>query len=110
MNNQSIFYYFVFDLLFISLILIAWVVVTQPMFKVNKRNTKTRREICSKITIKTPERHQWRCSGVFIVNFERISHLIIVFLLLGWGRQMPTGYVVQLRILDPVKHLMEFST
>ena len=28
-------------------------------------------EICSKLTIKTPERRQWR-SGVFIVNFEYI--------------------------------------
>ena len=26
------------------------------MFKVNNRNTKTRCEICSKLTIKTPER------------------------------------------------------
>ena len=27
-------------------------------------------EICSKLTtIKTPERRQWRCSGVFIVMF-----------------------------------------
>ena len=25
----------------------------------NNRNTRTRREICSKLTIKTPERHQW---------------------------------------------------
>ena len=31
------------------------------MFKVNIRNTRTRCEICSKLTIKTP--------GVFIVNF-----------------------------------------
>ena len=30
---------------------------------------------CTKLTIKTPERRQWRRSGVFIVNFEHISHL-----------------------------------
>ena len=35
-----------------------------------------------KLTIKTPERHQRRRSGVFIVNFEHISHLFLVFLLL----------------------------
>ena len=29
-------------------------------------------EICSKLTIKTPERPYWRRSGVFIVNFEQI--------------------------------------
>ena len=29
------------------------------MFRVNKRNTRTRCEICIKLTIKTPERRQW---------------------------------------------------
>ena len=52
------------------------------MFKVNNRNSITRCEICSKLTIKTPERRHWRRSGVFIVNFEHISHLVLVFLLL----------------------------
>ena len=52
------------------------------LFKVNDRNTRTRREICSKLTIKTPERRQWRRSGIFIVNFEHISHLVLMFLLL----------------------------
>ena len=46
------------------------------------RNARTRCELCSKLTIKTPERRQWRRSGVFIVNFEHISHLALVFLLL----------------------------
>ena len=36
----------------------------------------------SKLTVKIPERQQWRRSGVFIVNFEHISQLILVFLLL----------------------------
>ena len=69
------------------------------MFKVKHRKTKARCEICSKLTIKTPERRQIssvivtkspvtiteeirRCSGVFIVNFEHISHLVPVFLFL----------------------------
>ena len=52
------------------------------MLKVNNRNTGTRCEICSKLTIKIPERRHWRRSGVFIVNFEHISHLALVFLLL----------------------------
>ena len=51
------------------------------LLKVNTRNTRTRCEICSKLTIKTPER-RWHRSGVFIVNFEHISHLVLVFLLL----------------------------
>ena len=65
------------------------------LLKVNNRNTKTRCEICSKLTIKTPERSHWRRSSVFIVNFEHISHLALVLLLLtlnviaGWvGRTM----------------------
>ena len=52
------------------------------LLKVNNRNTRTRCEICSKLTINTPERRNWRRSGVFIVNFEHISHLVLVFLLL----------------------------
>ena len=39
------------------------------MLKVNNRNTRTISEICSKLTIKTPEQRQWRRSGVFFVNF-----------------------------------------
>ena len=38
------------------------------IFKVNNRNTSIRCEICSKLTIKT-------------VNFEHISHFVLVFLL-----------------------------
>ena len=54
------------------------------MFKVNNRNTRTRCEIFSKLTIKT--RRQWRRSGVFIVNFEHILRLALVFLLLTLSR------------------------
>ena len=61
------------------------------MFKVNNRNTRARSEICSKLTIKTPARHHWRRSGVFIVNFEHISHLAVVFLLLTLNIWMPIG-------------------
>ena len=41
-------------------------------FKVNNKNTRTRCEICSKLTIKRPERCQWRRSGILIVNFEHV--------------------------------------
>ena len=56
------------------------------MFKVNNRNTRTRREICSKLTIKTLERRQWRRSSVFIVNLEHTSHRVLVFLSLTLTR------------------------
>ena len=43
---------------------------------------------CSKLTketleqgVKYVQRRQWRRSGFFIVNFEHISHLVLVFLL-----------------------------
>ena len=50
--------------------------------QVNNRNTRTRCEICSKLIIKTPERPDWYRSGVFVVNFEHVSYLDLVFLLL----------------------------
>ena len=46
------------------------------LFKVNIRNTKAKCKTCSKLRIKTPERHQWHCSGVFTLfgkkNFAKI--------------------------------------
>ena len=40
------------------------------ILKVNNRNTRKRCEICSKLTIKTPD--------AFIVNFEHIVHLVSI--------------------------------
>ena len=52
------------------------------LIKVNNRNTITRNELCSKLTIKRPERRQGCLVNLtyclrtpFIVNFEHISHL-----------------------------------
>ena len=36
-------------------------------------------KICSKPTIKTPERRPWCRSGAFIVSFEHISHIVLAF-------------------------------
>ena len=33
----------------------------------------------------------WRRSVIFIINFEHISHLVLVFLLLTLSRYMPAG-------------------
>ena len=52
------------------------------LLKVNNRNTRTMCETCSKLTIKTPERCYWRRSAVFIVNFEHLPHLVLIFLVL----------------------------
>ena len=52
------------------------------LLKVNDRNTRTRCEICSKLTVKTPERRHLRCSGVFNIKFEHSSYPVLVFQLL----------------------------
>ena len=64
------------------------------LLKVNNRNTRKRCEICSELTIKSPERRQWRRSDVFIVNFEHISHLFLVFLLSVLNMQMLAGVFI----------------
>ena len=43
--------------------------------------------------MKTPEQRHWRRSGVFIVNFEYISHLALVFLLLNVSSLLPVVFV-----------------
>ena len=53
----------------------------------------SRQLLCSKLTIETLEQSvkyvqgcQWLGSDVFIVNFEHVSHLVLVFLLLTLSR------------------------
>ena len=45
------------------------------------RHTKKMCEMCSKLTIKTPERRQQR-SSVFIFNFKHISYIFLLYLLI----------------------------
>ena len=49
----------------------------------NNRNIRKRCERFSKLTIKTPYWRHWNHSVAFIVNFEHISDLFLVFLLLN---------------------------
>ena len=63
------------------------------LFKVRNKNIRKRCEICLKLTIKTPGRRHWRFSSVFIVNFEHILHLFLVFLLLTLTKKMFSGIV-----------------
>ena len=54
---------------------------TQSAFtcsNVNNGSTRIIYQICSKLTIKTPEQSQWRCSSVFIVKFELILDIVLV--------------------------------
>ena len=63
------------------------------LFKVNNVNTRTTVEICSKLRVKTPERLQWRCSFVFIVKFEQIRHIDLVFPIVDF-EQLNAGCVI----------------
>ena len=81
-----------------KLILFSWLILNKfslltniYLFKVNNRNARKSCEICSKLTIKTPERRSWRRSGVFIVNFEHILHLFLVFLSSTLNKLMLAG-------------------
>ena len=55
---------------------------------------------CSKLTMEKLEQGvkyvcQWCRSGVFIVNFEHISYLVLAFLLLTLSRYMRTGLILR---------------
>ena len=61
------------------------------LFKVNNGNIGMMCKICSKLTMKTPDRDHWCRSGVFIVNFEQFSHIALMFVLSTLNNLMPTG-------------------
>ena len=64
--------YEIITLIFLNFSIERKVKATQPcrlpyMFKVSNRNTRTRFEIRSKLTIKTPQRRQWRRCCVLLL-------------------------------------------
>ena len=73
-------------------------------FKVNNGNTRTMCEICWKLTIKITEWRHWRRSGVFIGNFDHISHIVQVFPLLTLNRQMSA------RVLPRPRHNLQIKS
>ena len=67
---------------------------TQPVFTCSKLTIKTLEQSVKyvpKLIIKTPERRQLRLSRVFIVNFEHIPHLVLMFPLLTLNMLFPAG-------------------
>ena len=86
----------------------SWIVIwiislasdIQPFFR--RRNTRTLCQICWKLTVKTPRRH-WSCSHAFIVNFEQILYIVLVFLLLVEFIQGNADWVVFLCKIDSFK-------
>ena len=58
------------------------------LLNVKNRNMRKRSEICSKLTIKTPEWRPSHDSDVFIVKTLHILHLFLEFLLLTLNRYL----------------------
>ena len=76
---------------------------SQPAFTYSKSiNTRTVCEICSKFTIKAQERCRRSHSGVFIADFELVSHIVLVFLLLTLNNQ------IRARSRDCIQISLEF--
>ena len=84
------------------------------VFKVNNKNTLTVCEIFSKLTIKTPEQCHWRRSGVFIVNFEQMSYIVIIFPLFTLNMKISAEqscihvYLIQGYFVNIANHLILF--
>ena len=60
--------------------------------KINNRNTRKRYKIFSKLTTKTPDRTM--SVAAFNVNFEHVSHLFLLFLLLTLSMHLSVGVSV----------------
>ena len=56
------------------------------LFKVNNGSTNIINEIYSKLTTMTLERQRCRRSGVFVINFEQISLIVLVLPLLTFNK------------------------
>ena len=61
------------------------------LFKVNNRNTRTMCEICSWLTIKTPERRQWRVLVPLLLTLHRCHLLFWCFYNWLWRSKCQLG-------------------
>ena len=57
-------------------------ILTQQTFVCSKSTIRSKSEMCSQLTIKSPRRRHRRRSSVFIFNLEQFSHLNLEFDLL----------------------------
>ena len=57
------------------------------LLKVNNENIRIIFKIRSMLTVNNKKRRNWSCSGAFIVNFEHILHIVLVFPLLTLKNQ-----------------------
>ena len=72
--------------------MLDWV-LNMPLDKYFHQNAENSERVGVKFQYKVTEaaQHQRRRSGVFIVNFEHISHFFLVFLLFPLNKQMLAG-------------------
>ena len=90
------------------------------LFKVSNKNTRKRCEICSKLTIKTPERRQWlvlksnqhlsRSFHYFVVKFSCLYKCVLLFTvqwkllaLIFSENYLPTFWLLRSLFLSPIK-------
>ena len=71
------------------------------LLKVNNRNTRTKYEICSKLTIKIPS---------LLLTLKHISHLVLVFLLLTLNMYLPGGLLALTKSIQIEKSGRYFLT
>ena len=79
------------------------------LLKLNSRNTRTMCNVRSKLTMKVLVWLQWRrCSGVFIVNFEQISHIAIALVvpLLNLSKPMLSGKSKMMSCQTQIKNVL----
>ena len=71
-----------------------WVVLTHTAFTCSKSIIEKKRNVWNlfKVDNRDTRRRHWRRSCVFMVNFEQISHIILLFPLLTLNKYIPTGY------------------
>ena len=77
-----------------SIFWLSWICInTQQTFISSKSTTETLEKMLNMFRhIKTSEQRQWRCYDVFIVNFDHLSHLFLVFLLMTLNWKMSATY------------------
>ena len=83
-------------------------IACSSMLKFNNRNTRSNCEICSKLTINTPEQHQWLLFNVFISSDIALISLLSTFkegVIHLWRPQKLT-YSLTLRLLTHLKYVV----
>ena len=80
---------------------VYWTLITQPVFTCSKLTTETLEQ-----GVKYVHLCHWRRSGVFVVNFEHILHLVLAILLLTLSNNFViTLYLVSTQTLQAFRPL-----